>query len=327
MLGRLRLTPSALVCNVAAASPSAVDPEASGQRRRRGAWAESSDAAHGRTAQSKGRRELDIFCGNPMVQTVRARVHLYTRRYDIAGGGAGGAGGGAGAVAVGVEQQLPTQTSDQQHYNLFVLAVPSYLSPADFCSFVGPELMATVLHMRVVRDEDASRYMVLLQMRDHSAAEELRQMKNGAKFSSLMAGGASPGASEEGETCYVLYIEQLLWEQHEGGGGDRGDRARPRLTCDGDVAVSLAMGGPSESSGGSGRVSPVEPPPLGLAKALSPPAPPGHVEVPRCPVCLERLDPHASGILTVLCNHSFHSECLTKWGDSTCPVCRYAQPL
>eukprot|EP01047_Picozoa_sp_COSAG01_P125919 COSAG01_NODE_55014_length_328_cov_0.681223_1_plen_31_part_10 len=31
-------------------------------------------------------------------------------------------------------------------------------------------------------------------------------------------------------------------------------------------------------------------------------------------MCLERLDPHASGILTVLCNHSFHSDCLRKWG-------------
>eukprot|EP01049_Picozoa_sp_SAG25_P015415 SAG25_NODE_3124_length_1208_cov_0.811542_2_plen_91_part_00 len=42
-------------------------------------------------------------------------------------------------------------------------------------------------------------------------------------------------------------------------------------------------------------------------------------------MCLERLDPHASGILTVLCNHSFHSDCLRKWGDSSCPVCRYCQ--
>jgi BRCA1-associated protein len=56
--------------------------------------------------------------------------------------------------------------------------------------------------------------------------------------------------------------------------------------------------------------------------------PPGHVEVPRCPVCLERLDPQASGILTVLCNHSFHSDCLTSWGDSnSCPVCRYCRSV
>jgi BRCA1-associated protein len=47
-------------------------------------------------------------------------------------------------------------------------------------------------------------------------------------------------------------------------------------------------------------------------------------EVPTCPVCLERLDSDSSGIITTLCNHGFHSDCLTKWGDGTCPVCRFA---
>ncbi|XP_012279850.1 BRCA1-associated protein [Orussus abietinus] len=51
----------------------------------------------------------------------------------------------------------------------------------------------------------------------------------------------------------------------------------------------------------------------------------GHTELPSCPVCLERMDESVDGILTVLCNHTFHSSCLRKWGDMTCPVCRYAQ--
>ncbi|CAI8029575.1 BRCA1-associated protein [Geodia barretti] len=46
------------------------------------------------------------------------------------------------------------------------------------------------------------------------------------------------------------------------------------------------------------------------------------VELPSCPVCLEKLD---DSVLTILCNHSFHTNCLTKWKDSTCPVCRYTQ--
>lgn len=44
-----------------------------------------------------------------------------------------------------------------------------------------------------------------------------------------------------------------------------------------------------------------------------------------CPVCLERLDQDASGILTTICNHSFHCSCISKWADSSCPVCRYCQ--
>ncbi|XP_077863309.1 BRCA1-associated protein-like [Saccoglossus kowalevskii] len=52
---------------------------------------------------------------------------------------------------------------------------------------------------------------------------------------------------------------------------------------------------------------------------------PGLTELPTCPVCLERMDESVDGILTVLCNHSFHGTCLYKWGDSSCPVCRYSQ--
>ncbi|KAH7331921.1 hypothetical protein KP509_20G057400 [Ceratopteris richardii] len=48
-------------------------------------------------------------------------------------------------------------------------------------------------------------------------------------------------------------------------------------------------------------------------------------ELPSCPVCLERLDQHTAGILTTVCNHSFHSSCISKWTDSSCPVCRYCQ--
>ncbi|XP_066594067.1 BRCA1-associated protein [Prorops nasuta] len=51
----------------------------------------------------------------------------------------------------------------------------------------------------------------------------------------------------------------------------------------------------------------------------------GHTELPSCPVCLERMDESVDGILTILCNHTFHSGCLVKWGDTSCPVCRYAQ--
>ncbi|XP_024543147.1 BRCA1-associated protein isoform X1 [Selaginella moellendorffii] len=54
-------------------------------------------------------------------------------------------------------------------------------------------------------------------------------------------------------------------------------------------------------------------------------APSGLTELPSCAVCLERLDQHVSGILTTVCNHSFHTSCISKWTDSTCPVCRYCQ--
>lgn len=48
-------------------------------------------------------------------------------------------------------------------------------------------------------------------------------------------------------------------------------------------------------------------------------------ELPKCTVCLERMDESVNGVLTTLCNHSFHSQCLQRWEDASCPVCRYCQ--
>ncbi|KAG7282116.1 hypothetical protein CRUP_008228 [Coryphaenoides rupestris] len=48
-------------------------------------------------------------------------------------------------------------------------------------------------------------------------------------------------------------------------------------------------------------------------------------ELPKCTVCLERMDESVNGVLTTLCNHSFHSQCLQRWDDASCPVCRYCQ--
>jgi BRCA1-associated protein len=53
-----------------------------------------------------------------------------------------------------------------------------------------------------------------------------------------------------------------------------------------------------------------------------------HTEDYNCAVCLEhmKLDGHGGdrpSILTTVCNHSFHMDCLLQWQDSPCPVCRY----
>lgn len=45
-------------------------------------------------------------------------------------------------------------------------------------------------------------------------------------------------------------------------------------------------------------------------------------ELPNCAVCLERMD---DGVVTILCNHTFHAQCLEQWADTTCPVCRHSQ--
>ncbi|KTB21751.1 RING finger protein ETP1 [Nakaseomyces glabratus] len=46
------------------------------------------------------------------------------------------------------------------------------------------------------------------------------------------------------------------------------------------------------------------------------------VELPTCPVCLERMDSETTGLITIPCQHTFHCQCLDKWKNSKCPVCR-----
>lgn len=53
--------------------------------------------------------------------------------------------------------------------------------------------------------------------------------------------------------------------------------------------------------------------------------PPSHTELPTCPVCLERMDESVAGVLSVQCAHAFHADCLVRWRDARCPVCRCAQ--
>ncbi|EKM81812.1 hypothetical protein AGABI1DRAFT_118883 [Agaricus bisporus var. burnettii JB137-S8] len=50
-------------------------------------------------------------------------------------------------------------------------------------------------------------------------------------------------------------------------------------------------------------------------------------ELPSCPVCLDRMDSAVTGLITVPCSHTFHCTCLSKWGDSRCPICRYSQNI
>jgi hypothetical protein len=58
------------------------------------------------------------------------------------------------------------------------------------------------------------------------------------------------------------------------------------------------------------------------------------VEDYKCAVCLESMElrhrtsddepfHESQSILTTVCNHSFHMDCLEQWQDSPCPVCRY----
>ncbi|KAF1950966.1 zf-UBP-domain-containing protein [Byssothecium circinans] len=204
-----------------------------------------------------------------------------------------------------------TEFDEQNCTTLCILAVPSYMTPSDLLGFVGEQTREDVSHFRLIRTARANKYMVLMKFREAKKAREWRKDWNGKSFNSM-----------EPEYCHVVFVKSITFQSDS---SYRDPSSYPNLTNDPFMPVPSRQPTaplPGESSGSS----PVEVPPLAsslTAKPLAPPTP-SLVELPTCPVCLERMD-ETTGLLTILCQHVFHCACLEKWRGSGCPVCRYTQ--
>jgi BRCA1-associated protein len=173
---------------------------------------------------------------------------------------------------------------------LCILAVPSWMMPSDLLGFVGDQAREDVSHFRLIRTGRANKYMVLMKFRSAKKAKDWQKVYNGRLFSAA-----------EPENCHVVFIKSVEFL-----GPDEADVGSfPQNANDPFTPVG-------RSSGASKSLS---------SKPLAPP-PPNLLELPTCPVCLERMD-ETTGLLTILCQHVFHCACLEKWRGSGCPVCRY----
>ncbi|KAK2861178.1 hypothetical protein FQN49_004469 [Arthroderma sp. PD_2] len=177
---------------------------------------------------------------------------------------------------------------------LCVLAVPSYLSPSDFLGYVGEKTRDEVSHFRMIKTARANRYMVLMKFRSGKKAKEWQHSWNGKVFNSM-----------EAEACHVVFVKDVEIQIGSSGAEEK----FPDMKND-PFTFSDAQSGHLTSSTMS-------------TKPVAPPTP-SLIELPTCPVCLERMD-ETSGLLTILCQHIFHCTCLQKWKGSGCPVCRYTQ--
>ncbi|KAI5866222.1 zf-UBP-domain-containing protein [Durotheca rogersii] len=167
-------------------------------------------------------------------------------------------------------------------------AVPSYLSPSDFLGFVGDRWRDQVSHYRMIMTGRMSRYLVLMKFRDSKQARFFGREFDGKVFNDI-----------EPETCTVAFIRSVTFES------------------------------PTSTSGSFPDLSqdPFTPSPSATSNSLKPfpPPTPNLIELPTCPVCLERMD-DTTGLLTIPCQHVFHCSCLQKWKGSGCPVCRHTNP-
>ncbi|GAB7340213.1 hypothetical protein MBLNU457_6680t1 [Dothideomycetes sp. NU457] len=187
------------------------------------------------------------------------------------------------------------QFDTDQCNTLCILAVPSWMMPSDLLGFVGDQTREDVSHFRLIRTGRANKYMVLMKFKQAKRAVEWQKAYNGRLFSAM-----------EPENCHVVFIKSVEF-----------------LNPDSDV--SEANNFPQNN------IDPFTPAPRSRFKATIPsstkpfaPPTPSLIELPTCPVCLERMD-ETTGLLTILCQHVFHCACLEKWRGSGCPVCRYTQ--
>lgn len=134
----------------------------------------------------------------------------------------------------------------------------------------------------------------MLKFRDPLQANDFMVIFTGRAFSTLDAR----------ETCHPIRIHHLVLHKLEDG------------SRHGDVTIPV----------------PAFPPSVYASRARELPdllrgVPPKRYELPSCPVCLERLDSTVTGLVTLPCAHTFDCDCLRKWGDSRCPVCRVSHLL
>ncbi|EMC98316.1 hypothetical protein BAUCODRAFT_32335 [Baudoinia panamericana UAMH 10762] len=182
---------------------------------------------------------------------------------------------------------------------LCILAVPSWMMPSDLLGFVGDQAREDVSHFRLIRTGRANKYMVLLKFRSAKKAREWQRLYNGRLFSAA-----------EPENCHVVFIKSVEFLSPDT--DVKSDATSfPQNTND-PFTSKARLNGNEVSALTSKSLS---------SKPLAPP-PPNLLELPTCPVCLERMD-ETTGLLTILCQHVFHCACLEKWRGSGCPVCRY----
>lgn len=254
------------------------------------------------------------------------------------------------------------QEDNSKNTTLAILAVPSYLTPYDFIGFIGSNARDNISHFRMVRTAQPNRYMVLLKFRTAESAAKFHEEYNGHLFNSMEAetcqvvyinkidfqNGNRSGLRRRPtissvQIPYLLEDPFTLAATSDGLSDDENDnqttkgenRNQGHIKYSGDNEESILDdndGDEDEPEDGKHcnrfskkRNSMKEKLNPGPPSKPAPPPTPILTELPTCPVCLERMDATTTGLLTIPCNHTFHCQCLSKWKDGSCPVCRYSQ--
>ncbi|GAA5907323.1 uncharacterized protein JCM6883_001170 [Sporobolomyces salmoneus] len=192
------------------------------------------------------------------------------------------------------DKQSAKQSDDGT--TLGLISVPGVLNAAAILKFLagsgenegGIRLKEDIEQVRMLRDSTPARSLVLIKFRQVEKAREFRRQFNGKKYYD----------SKDSELCHVVPISSILLKP----------TSLPPFTF--PQTPSPSLNPPTSTKPGSKTK------PSASETAMR------GTEIPTCPICLERLDSKATGLVQIQCQHSYHCNCLLRWGDSRCPVCR-----
>ena len=250
---------------------------------------------------------LEFRAGNPRAEVITGRLRLY--RDAVCASVASASSSSSAATTTAMVTNAPASLPEGRSPMVCVLAVPIELSVADFCQFAAA-LIPKVTEMRMVQGAPRA-------IRTGGGEDDTREVPTGKPKGRRRAEDASGETSSlsSSTTAGQSYAVILSFEDQDSADAFALNYHNRRFSSlvEGECRALFVRA--IELEGESKATDPSDP------SSSTTPSTSSLNELPSCPVCLDRLDQDVSGCLvTTVCSHSFHASCLSRWGDSSCPV-------
>lgn len=246
---------------------------------------------------------LEFRAGNPRAEVITGRLRLY-RDAVCASVASASSSSSAATNTTTMVTNAPASLPEGRSPMVCVLAVPIELSVADFCQFAAA-LIPKVTEMRMVQGAPMA-------IRTGGREDDKGEVPTGKPKGRRRAEDASGETSSlsSSTTTGQSYAVILSFEDQDSADAFALNYHNRRFSSlvEGECRALFVRA--IELEGESKDTDPLD---ASSSTTLN--------ELPSCPVCLDRLDQDVSGCLvTTVCSHSFHASCLSRWGDSSCPV-------
>ena len=252
---------------------------------------------------------LEFRAGNPRAEVITGRLRLY-RDAVCASVASASSSSSAATTTTTMVTNAPASLPEGRSPMVCVLAVPIELSVADFCQFAAA-LIPKVTEMRMVQGAPRA-------IRTGGREDDTREVPTGkpkGRRRAEDASGETSSLSSSTTTTGQSYAVILSFEDQDSADAFALNYHNRRFSSlvEGECRALFVRA--IELEGECKDADPSDP------SSSTTPSTSSLNELPSCPVCLDRLDQDVSGCLvTTVCSHSFHASCLSRWGDSSCPV-------